>query len=136
MAADDVYVDTRWLLLRWDSAHQCLFAEWKAFATSSEFQGALTMALAVGRGKHPFHFVNDARKLELVTDEDQRWLRYTFAPLAIEAGLTKLAVVTARHGLGRMAIEDMFRNRSDNAAQLQSRIFESIADALKWVAEP
>src|SRR5260370_42598605 len=46
---DDIYVDEPWLLLRWDREHGCVFAEWKAFATSMEFQGALTKALEVGR---------------------------------------------------------------------------------------
>jgi hypothetical protein len=62
---DDIYVDEPWLLLRWDRDHQCVFAEWKAFATSMEFQSA-------------------------------------WAPLAIKAGIKKIAVVMAPHGLSKM----------------------------------
>jgi len=39
---------------------------------------------------------NDTRKLELVSDEDQRWIRYTWAAPAIEAGIKKIAVVMRR----------------------------------------
>ncbi len=44
---------------------------------------------------------NDTRKLELVSDEDQRWIRYTLAAPAIEAGIKKIAVVMAPHGLSK-----------------------------------
>ena len=121
--------------MRWDSEYQCVFAEWKAFATSSEFQGALTKALEVVEERHAVSFVNDTRKLELVSDEDQRWLRYTWAPMAIQAGVKRIAVVIAQHGLSRMAIDEMFRGRRNTGERLQSRTFDSVADALKWVAE-
>jgi hypothetical protein len=132
-AAPEVYIDQPWLLMRWDPEHQCVFAEWKAFATSEEFRGALTKALAVGREKHATSFVNDTRKLELVCDEDQWWLRRTWAPLAIEAGLKKIAVVMAIHGLSKMAIEHMFSGRPTTGEQMVSRKFDSVADALTWL---
>jgi len=133
---DDVYVDEPWLLMRWDREHNCLFAEWKAFATSTEFQGALMKALEAGRSRPRFSFVNDTRKLELISDEDQRWIQYTWTPLAIEAGVRRIAVVMARHGLSKMAIERMFRERRNRDNRLQSQTFDSVADAFKWVAEP
>jgi hypothetical protein len=135
-STDDVYVDEPWLLMRWDSEHQCVFAEWKAFATSSEFQGALMRALEAGRTRPGFNFVNDTRKLELISDEDQRWIQYTWTPLAVEAGVRRIAVVMALHGLSKMAIERMFKERRNRDNRLQSRTFDSVADALKWVAEP
>ncbi len=131
----DVFIDEPWLLLRWDREHRCVFAEWKAFASSKEFQGALTKALEVGRERQPFSFVNDTRGLELISDEDQRWIRYTWAPLAIRAGVRRLAVVIAPHGLSKLAIQEMFRGRRDTGEQLQSRTFDSLAEALSWVEE-
>lgn len=131
----DVYVDEPWMLMRWDSEHRCVFAEWRAFATSAEFRSALTKAVAVGRDRHAVSFVSDTRKLELVTEEDQWWIRETWAPMAIEAGLRKIAVVMATHGLGRMAIERMFNTRPNPGEQLKSRTFDSLADALIWVTE-
>jgi hypothetical protein len=109
--SSDDYLDEQWLLMRWDSAHQCVIAEWQGFATREEFQGALTRALEVIREKKAVSFVNDTRRLELVSDEDQRWVRYTWAPLAIAAGVKRIAVVIAKHGLSKMAIEGMFQGR-------------------------
>jgi hypothetical protein len=129
----NVVMDKPWLLMRWDPEHQCVFAEWKAFATSAEFRGALTKALTVARDKHAFSFVNDTRNLEMVSDEDQWWIRRTWAPLAIDAGLKKIAVVMAVSGLGKMAIEHMFNGRTNPDEHLVSRKFDSVADALIWV---
>jgi hypothetical protein len=141
---DGVYVDEAWLLLRWDSEHNCLFAEWKGFATSAEFQGALLKAIDVIRDKNGAAFVNDTRKLELVSDDDQRWLMSTWPTLAIAAGLKRLAIVMAKTGLSKMAIQDMLKARADQLARepsaaapaLQSRTFDSVSDALQWIASP
>jgi hypothetical protein len=130
--------------MRWDSEHECLFAEWKGFATSAEFQGALLKAVEVIREKNGAGFVNDTRKLELVSDDDQRWLLSTWPPLAIGAGLKRLAIVMARTGLSKMAIEDMLKARPNAASSgagaadpaFQSRTFDSVADALAWIASP
>jgi hypothetical protein len=132
-AGDGVDVDESWLLMRWDPEHRCVFAEWRAFATSREVQDALMKALAVCRKRSAVNFVNDTRKLELVSDEDQRWIRYTWAPLAIEAGLKRIAIVMAQHGLSKMAIEDMFKGRRNAGEQLESRLFDSVEDAFDWV---
>jgi hypothetical protein len=131
----EIYLDKPWLLMRWDSAHRCVVLEWRAFATSREFQDALTKAVEVGQRRGAFSFVTDTTQLELVSDEDQRWIRHTWAPLAIQSGLKKIAIVIARHGLSKMAIEEMFKGRRTTGLQLDSRTFDSLAEALTWVAE-
>ena len=141
---DTIYVDKAWLHMRWDSEHECLFAEWKGFATSAEFQGALLKAVDVIRERNGAAFVNDTRKLELVSDADQHWLMSTWPALAIPAGLKRLAIVIAKTGLSKMAIEEMLREGAnpvpggtgDDNAAFQSRTFDSVADALRWVAAP
>ena len=143
-ANDTVYVDKAWLHMRWDSEHDCLFAEWKGFATSAEFQGALLKAVDVIRDRRGAAFVNDIRKLELVSDEDQRWLMSTWPPLVIAAGLKRLAIVMAKTGLSKMAVEEMLRLSANPVprgtgaaiASFQSRTFDSVGDALVWVAAP
>lgn len=138
---DTVYVDERWLLMRWDSEHKCLLAEWKGFATSAEFRGALLKAVDVIRERNGAGFVTDTRKLELVSDDDQRWLMTTWPPLAIAAGLKRLAIVMAKTGLSKMAIEDMIKAGAIQAERepaagepaFESLTFESVTEAVHWV---
>lgn len=127
--------------MRWDSEHKCLLAEWKGFATSAEFRGALLKAVDVIRERNGAGFVTDTRKLELVSDDDQRWLMTTWPPLAIAAGLKRLAIVMAKTGLSKMAIEDMIKAGAIQAERepatgepaFESLTFESVTEAVHWV---
>jgi hypothetical protein len=69
------FVDEPWLFMRWDAESNCVIAEWKGFATREEFQGALMRALEVVRERQAISFVNDTLRLELVSEEDHRWIR-------------------------------------------------------------
>ena len=131
-----VYIDEPLLLMRWDADHQCVFVQWKSVATSAQFRDVLTKVLAVVRDNHACGFVSDTRNLELITDQDQRWMWNAWAPLAIEAGLRKVAVIMAQHWLGRMGIERIFNGRHNTGDQMRSRKFDSVTGALLWVAEP
>jgi hypothetical protein len=126
-------MDEPWVLIRWDHDHECVFADWRGFATSSEFQSGLTKALEVVKEKQAVNLVSDTQKLESISDEDQRWIRYTLAPLAAASGLRRVAVVLAPSGLSKMAIQTMFKGRRRTG--LQSRTFDGLADALRWVGE-
>jgi len=91
--------------------------------------------LGAARANAALSFVTDTRKLELVTDQDQRWMRNAWAPLAVETGMKKIAVIMGQHWLSRMGIERSFEG-PNTAEYLVSRKFDSVADALLWVAQP
>ena len=125
-------MDTPWLLMTWDGSHRCVVAEWKAFATHSEFQGAFMKAIEALGARKAGGFVNDVRKLESVNDEDRRWLRQTWAPMALAAGLKRLAAVAAPYGLARFAVDEM--RKESRQPILDWRIFTTMSDALEWIA--
>ncbi|HEV2028617.1 MAG TPA: hypothetical protein VGS16_08820 [Candidatus Dormibacteraeota bacterium] len=127
-------MDEPWLFMQWDHERRGILAEWKAFATSEEFRGALTKAIEVIRERRAVCFVNDTRKLELITDEDQRWILQTWTPQAVAAGLQRIAIVIAHSGLSKMAVETMFKDQA--TARVESRTFDSLPDAMQWVATP
>ena len=78
-------------------------------------------------------YVSDARKLKLIVHEDQKWIRDKWMPLAEEAGLKRLAFVTAPTGLGKLTVEDV--SGLVDHQDLQSRTFDSMAAARQWVLE-
>jgi len=75
--------------------------------------------------------VNDTRKLEVVSHEDQLWIRDTWVPLAVSSGLKRIAVVVALHGLARFAVEAIIR--LVGATKIDARLFNSVDDAMSWV---
>jgi hypothetical protein len=131
--ANDVYVNEPYLSIRWDSLHKHVLSEWKGFANSAELRTGLLKGIQAITDNHAAAYVSDARKLRVIVHEDQRWIREKWMPLALQAGLKRLAFVTADTGLGRLTIEDVVVLVDHHG--LESRTFHSVAAARQWVAQ-
>jgi hypothetical protein len=132
-AASAIYVDEPYLSIRWDTVHQHVYSEWRAFANSAEVRSGLLKGIQAIRDHRARAYVSDTRKLKVIVPDDQVWIKETWLPLAIEAGLKRLAFVTADSGLGKLNIEDVAGLVDDHG--LRSRTFDSMAAAREWVAD-
>jgi hypothetical protein len=132
VSPDDVYADTHYLSIRLDPSHRCVIAEFKGFATSVEFRAGTMRILDAIRDRHADSLISDNRKLEVVVDADQLWIRDTWVAQAVDAGLRRIAVVLAKQGLGRFASEEMISQLPD--ATFTTRTFDSVEEAIKWIA--
>jgi len=128
------YVDEPYLSIRWDGVHKHVFSEWKAFANSAELRAGLLKGVQTIRDHGAFAYVSDARKVKVIVHADQDWIRDSWLPLAMAAGLRKIAFVTAPAGLGKLTIEDVSGLVGEHG--LQSRTFDSVAAARRWISEP
>jgi hypothetical protein len=126
-----VHSDEPWLTIRWDGENSCVYAEFKGFATGAEFRASTTKILDAIRQRNAGSLVSDNRRLEGVADEDQLWLRDTWVPMAVAAGLKRIGVVVAHHGLGKTASENIITRFGKT--EFVTRTFASAADALEWV---
>ena len=131
--AATVYVDEPYLSLRWDSIHQHVLTEWKGFANSAEFRASLLKGIQAIKDHHAATYVSDVRRFKVIVHDDQKWVAEHWLPLAVGAGLKRIAFVTASTGLGKATIEDAARLIHD--AGLESRTFESMSEARRWLAE-
>src|ERR1700675_1995609 len=68
---EGVYLDKPWLAIRWDADLRCVTAEFKAFATSSEFRSGCQTIIAAIKDRKAVSLISDNRRLEGVTGEDQ-----------------------------------------------------------------
>ena len=128
----DVYVDEPWLRIGWDRLHNCVHAEFKSFANSTDFREGCTQILELIRARNASALISDNRRLEGVTNLDQLWLRDSWLPMAVEAGIQRIAVVVAPRGLGKVASEAIISKFGKTA--FETRMFESLPDALKWLS--
>jgi hypothetical protein len=87
--------------------------------------------LGAVRDKKASSLVSDTRRLEVVANEDQLWMRDTWVPLAVEAGLKRIALVVAHHGLGKFAVQEIVSQVGP--AVFVMRTFDSLPEALEWV---
>ena len=129
---DETFSDDRWLRIQWDPEHRVIYAEWKAFANSSEFRASTTKILDAIRARSADSFVSDNRRLEGVADQDQLWLRDTWVPLAVASGVKRIAVVVPHHGLGKIASEEIL-GRIEMAA-FATRTFTTVSEATEWAS--
>jgi hypothetical protein len=127
---DELYLDEPYLSIRWRSIPQVLYAEWKGFATSSEFRAALLTGVRAIRQRHVVGYVSDARKAKIVLAEDEKWAREVWLPQAVAAGLRRMAIVTASAGLSKMAYDDAASAMDSHG--LSMRTFDSVATAMTW----
>ena len=109
-----------------------MYAEFKGFSTSAEFRASATKILDAILERRASSLVSDNRRLEGVVDEDQQWLFETWVPLAVGAGLERIAVVVAHHGQGKADSENIITRFGKT--EFVTRTFASVADALEWVS--
>jgi hypothetical protein len=131
--ADDVYVDQPWLLMRWDEKHQLVHSEWRAFANSVELRAGLLRGIEAIKDHHAQGYLTDTRKVKVIVRDDQDWIKATWLPLAIAAGLKRIAVVTAAQGLGKLTVEEVVGLADDQG--LLSRTFGTVEAGWEWIAE-
>jgi len=133
ITSDDIYVDEPYLSIRWDTVNNLVHAEWKAFANSAEFRAGLSKGIQAIRDHRAAAFVSDSRKVKVIVHDDQKWLKEKWLPLAIGAGLKRIAFVIAETGLGKLNVEDVAALCADHG--LQSRTFPSMEAATRFVSE-
>lgn len=132
-SGDEVFLDESWVTIRWDGKHKCLHTEWKAFATSAEFRAALMKALAAIKKKGAIAYLGDGRKVKVIVRKDQEWVNEVWVPLAAEAGLRRVALVTSASGLGKLNVQDAVSLVGDRGLLMHR--FDSVPAAEEWIAE-
>jgi hypothetical protein len=125
--------DDPWLSVQWDGAHRCVYAEWRGFANSSEFRAGLLRIVQALKDHGSALLVSDNRRLEGVADQDQLWIRDTWTSLAVEAGLTRIGVVIAQRGLGKIATQEILAQVGMKV--FATRTFTTVSEAMEWVSE-
>jgi hypothetical protein len=128
----DVHVDLPYIYIAWDGEHNCVYVQFKGFATSAEFRSGTTKVIDAIRERSAKSLISDNRRLEVVTNEDQLWLRDTLVPQAAALGMKRAAVVVAHQGLGKYASQEIL-NRLPSG-MFVTRTFDSVDDAKKWIA--
>jgi hypothetical protein len=120
------------MYLAWDGELDCVYVEFKGFATSVEFRSGTMMIIDAIRERNATSLISDNRRLEVVTNEDQLWLRDTLVPQAAASGLKRAALVVAHQGLGKYASQEVV-NRLPSG-RFVTRTFDSLDDAKTWIA--
>jgi hypothetical protein len=126
----EIYADEPYQTIHLDRERNYVLSEWKGFATSPEFRAGNNMVLEAVREMHAVSMVIDNRRLEGVAPLDQLWIRDTFVQLLESAGLRRLALVVAHHGLAKIAVDDL-RGQTTKSV-IETRTFGTVPEAIEW----
>jgi len=129
----DAFEDKPWLSVQLDRNSNCIYAEWKGFATSAEFRAGTMRILDAIRAINAASLISDNRRLEGVTAQDQLWIRDTWTSLAVASGLARIAVVVPKRGLGKLASEQVLSQVGMKV--FSTRMFTTVSEAMEWVAD-
>ena len=129
---DEPYAAEAYLSIHVDRESKCVLSEWIGFANSLEFRAGNMKVLQAIRDTHAVSIVIDNRRLEGVTPVDQLWIRDSFAPLMEAAGLKRMGLVVATHGLAKIATEDI-RSKTVTRSAITTRVFGTVSEATEWV---
>jgi hypothetical protein len=127
-----VYLDTPYVLVRWDANGPWVYVKWKAWANSTEYRAAQEVIILAFRENHASRNLIDSTDRRVVSDDDQKWLVEDWMPRAAAAGRRWTAIVMPTSALGRTIAENI-----DNHGRSKRNViehFETVEAASAWLS--
>ena len=127
-----VYLDTPYILVRWDGDGPWVYVKWKAWANSAEYREAQEIILVALRENRASRNLIDSTDRKVFTEDDQRWLVENWMPRATAAGRRWTAIVLPKSPLGRTIAENI--DKLPQSKRINVRLFETVDDAAAWLS--
>lgn len=130
--AGKVYLDTPYVLVRWDGDGPWVFVKWKGWANSTEYRSTQERVIDALRENHGSRNLIDSTDSRVISAEDQKWLIEDWMPRAVAAGRRKTAIVLPKSALGRTIAENIDKYPRSNLTKIA--YFETVEDAAAWLS--
>jgi len=127
-----VYLDTPYILIRWDGEGPWVYVKWRAWANSSEYRAAQEVVLLALRENHGSRNLIDSTDRKVFSAEDQKWLLENWMPRAAAAGRRWTAIVLPKTALGRTIAENL--DKHPQSKKINVKLFENVDDAIAWLS--
>jgi hypothetical protein len=127
-----VYLDTPYVLVRWDADGPWVYVKWKAWANSTEYRAAQEVIILAFRENHASRNLIDSTDRRVVSDDDQKWLVGDWMPRAAAAGRRWTAIVMPKSALGRTIAENIDNQGRSKRNMIEH--FETVEAASAWLS--
>jgi hypothetical protein len=127
-----IYLDTPYVLVRWDADGPWIYVKWKAWANSTEYRAAQEVIILALRENHASRNLIDSTDRRVVSDDDQKWLVENWMPRAAAAGRRWTAIVMPKSALGRTIAENIDNQGRSKRNMIEH--FETIEAAAAWLS--
>ena len=125
----NLYED-QYILIEWNSRHQCLEYRWKTIIPSPIFKALLERIFdyAVQYGCQTL--LIDARDMQIIPEDIQSWLETDWIPRMTSQNVRNYAVVSPISVLAKMSIENVYVDENG----IHNGVFQDMNQARAWVA--
>ena len=127
-----VYLDTPYVLVRWDANGPWVYVKWKAWANSTEYRAAQEVIILAFRENHASRNLIDSTDRRVVSEDDQKWLVENWMPRAAAAGRRWTAIVMPTSALGRTIAENIDNQGRSKRNMIEH--FETVEAASAWLS--
>ena len=127
-----VYLDTQYVLVRWDGDGPWVYVQWRGWANSAEYRAAQEAVILAIRENHASRNLIDSTDARVVSEDDQKWLIENWMPRAVAAGRQWTAIVLPRSALGRTIAENIDKHPRSNSTKVEH--FETVEEAAAWLS--
>lgn len=130
-----LYYETDAMRVSYDKEQQLAVGEWKGFVRSKEFRKTALDSLDFVQENNITRWLADRRNMKAIRQKDQEWTIEEFIPRLLQSPLRRLANVVSKDIFNKMAIENILQ-RSNNLGDIALKEFESVEEAMEWLAQP
>jgi len=130
-----VVLDTKYAHVTYNPALKIGKVEWKAKASSEEYQKAIISLINYAEKNHPvLYYLTDITKQSVVSPEDRKWFENIMVPKAMGMGLKKAAVIFDGNVFKKYYINMIIQVTGKLGLPL--KMFNKEEDAIQWLIKP
>jgi hypothetical protein len=133
---EQIVINTEYMLAYIDKEAGYLVAQFKKFIPSEVLRGHFKTLASTFIAQALDKFLVDARDLQAVSVEDQKWYVQEWYPSLLSTGLKHVATVEPLNPFGAVAkqkITDELLNDSTRTERANFKFFETLDEAKEWL---
>lgn len=127
-----IYLNKPYVQLYWDPSTRILTSHWSGFCTFDEIVAVGKRILDAVTFEHAEKVLYDARDIEVLDDQSQRYISGDFTRAMVNSGVKYAATVFPEDVFAKFSIDDIKENLSSNRGT-SINYFNTISTAFNWL---
>jgi hypothetical protein len=117
--------------IKYSQQNDIIYVEWFGKTTSFQFREGNETLIEKIREHNCGRVINDIRKLELISMEDQQWIIQDYLPRSVDAGFKVVAFINPEEVFNKLSVLTVLHSFED--LPLKSGFFDTVEEAEGWV---
>jgi hypothetical protein len=119
------------LSVNWDITLQSIIMEWTGFVHGEDFRKTVNQGLDLLIEQKGCKWMADLSEMEVIAQEDQRWLDEEWFPRAAQAGVKYIAMVRPEKVISQISVRRV--TGKVGGLEIETAYFDSPEKAKEWL---